>query len=78
MEDVAEGFLIPFPDLVFEEFKLLLKLMHMGASDRGGTLPPFLKFLLEVQLEEPKFLESEWSAMLDFDIFPFHTYGPMI
>ena len=71
MEDVVEGFLIPFLDLVFEEFKLLLKLIHMGASDRGGTLPPFLKFLLEVQLEEPKFLESEWSVRVDSDIVPF-------
>ena len=78
MEDVAKGLLIPFLDVAFKEFKLMLKLVHTGAPDRRGTLPPFLEFLMEVWLKEPEFLESEWSARVDSDIFPFQTYGPMV
>ena len=33
---------------------------------------------MEVQLEESEFLKSEWSMRVDFDIFPFQTYGPVI
>ena len=53
MEDVSKGLLIPFLDVAFEEFNILLKLIHTGAPDRRGTLPPFLEFLMEVRLEEP-------------------------
>ena len=56
MEDIAEGLLIPFLDVAFEEFKILLKLIHTGTLDRRGTLPPFLEFLMEVWLNEPEFL----------------------
>ena len=52
MEDIAKRLLIPFIDVAFKEFKLLLKLIHMGSADRRGTLPPFLEFLVEVRLKE--------------------------
>ena len=71
MEYVAEGLLIPFLDVTFKDFKLMLKLVHASAPNRRGAFPPFLEFLLEVRLEEPKFLKSEWSATVDSDIFPF-------
>ena len=78
MEDVAEGLLIPFLDVAFKEFKLMLKLVYTGAPNRRGTLPPILEFLMEVQLEEPEFLEYEWFVRVDSDIFPFQNYGPMV
>ena len=78
MEYVNKGLLIPFLDVTFKDFKIMLKLIHTGASDRRGALPPFLEFLMEVRLEEPKFLKSEWSTRVDSDIFPSQTYGPVV
>ena len=71
MEDVSEGFLIPFLDVVFKVFKLLLKLIHAGAPNRRGAFPPSYEFLLKVRLEEPKIFKSEWSTRIYPYIIPF-------
>ena len=71
MAYVAKGLLIPFLDVAFKDFKLMLELVNASAPNRRGAFPPFLEFLLEIRLEEPEFLKSEWSARVDSDIVPF-------
>ena len=54
LEDVAKGALIPPFQSGFDDFELLLNVVHDGSIEGGDGMPPVHHHVMETRMREPK------------------------
>ena len=77
-KNVSKNILIPFFEMVFEEFKLLLKLIHFITFRGREVVPESDDHLFKIWMTEPEKFKSKMPFTGLTKARPLQENGPMI
>ena len=78
LEDVAKGALIPPFQSGFDDFELLLDVVHGRSIEGGNGMPPVHHHVSEAQMREPELFKAKGFAAVLIRPFPLELDGPMV